>query len=65
MLNARIRKVLLKKIPIYSIGNPGDLTYEYTINWKQKLMILRKYLIKKMRFFKKISSSKKPINNNW
>ena len=30
MLNARIRKTFAKKqIPIYSIGNPGDLTYEY------------------------------------
>ena len=28
MLNARIRKVFSqKKIPIFSIGNPGDLTY--------------------------------------
>ena len=32
ILNARIRKVFVqKKIPIYSIGNPGDLTYEYEI----------------------------------
>ena len=32
MLNARIRKVFAQKqVPIYSIGNPGDLTYKYTI----------------------------------
>ena len=30
MLNARIEK-LLSSIPIYSIGDPGDLTYDYTI----------------------------------
>mgnify|MGYP003304116417 CR=1 FL=1 len=29
MLNARIRKVFAqKKTPIFSIGNPGDLTYD-------------------------------------
>ena len=32
MVNARIRKAFVKnKVPIYSIGNPGDLTYEYKI----------------------------------
>ena len=32
MVNARIRKVFAnRKIPVYSIGNPGDLTYEYNI----------------------------------
>ena len=32
MLNAKIRKVFVqKRIPIYSIGNPGELTYEYTM----------------------------------
>ena len=32
MLNARIRKTFLsKKIPIYSIGSPGDLTYDYEV----------------------------------
>ena len=32
MLNARIRKIFAKKqVPIYSIGNPGELTYKYTI----------------------------------
>ena len=32
MINARIRKTFIsKKIPIYSFGNPGDLTYDYKI----------------------------------
>ena len=32
MLNARIRKAFAKKkIPIFSIGDPGDLTYSYKI----------------------------------
>ena len=32
MLNARIRKVFVNKnIPIFSVGDPGDLTYNYTI----------------------------------
>ena len=32
MLNARIRKNLFKKIfQFFSIGNPGDLTYDYKI----------------------------------
>ena len=32
MLNARIRKTFVqKRVPIYSIGNPGDLTYDYDL----------------------------------
>ena len=32
MLNARIRKTFfLKKLPIFSIGSPGDLTYDYKV----------------------------------
>ena len=32
ILNARIRKAFVqKKIPIYSIGDPGNLTYDYKI----------------------------------
>ena len=32
MVNARIRKAFAqKKVPIYSVGNPGDLTYDYKI----------------------------------
>ena len=32
MLNARIRKAFVqKRIPVFSIGNPGDLTYDYKL----------------------------------
>ena len=32
MLNARIRKAFAQKnIPIFSIGDPGDLTYDYKL----------------------------------
>ena len=32
MVNARLRKSTVKnKIPVFSIGNPGDLTYDYTL----------------------------------
>jgi len=32
ILNARIRKTFLsKKIPVFSIGSPGDLTYDYKV----------------------------------
>ena len=32
MVNARIRKAFAQRqVPIYSIGNPGDLTYNYNI----------------------------------
>ena len=34
MLNARIRKAFVqKKVPIYSIGNPGDLNLQLYYNW--------------------------------
>ena len=36
MLNARIRKTFVqKRIPIFSIGDPGDLTYDYTFIGEQ------------------------------
>ena len=32
MVNARIRKAFAQRqVPIYSVGNPGDLTYDYNI----------------------------------
>ena len=32
ILNARIRKAFVQKsVPIFSIGDPGDLTYDYEI----------------------------------
>ena len=61
MLNARIRKAYAqKKVPIYSIGNPGDLTYHYNIVG-HKTDDIRKILNNETDFSKKLSSSKKPI----
>ena len=61
MLNARIRKVFAqKKVPIYSIGNPGDLTYNYNIVG-HKTDDIRKILNNETDFTKKLSSSKKPL----
>ncbi len=61
MLNARIRKVFAKKqIPIYSIGNPGDLTYKYTIIGNNTDDI-KNIINNQTDFSKKLSSSKKPI----
>ena len=61
MLNARIRKTFVqKKIPIYSIGNPGDLTYKYTVIGN-KTDDIKKILNQEGEFSKKLLSSKKPI----
>ena len=61
MLNARIRKVFnQKQVPIYSIGNPGDLTYDYTIIGN-KTDDIKKILDNESDFSKKLLSSKKPI----
>ena len=61
MLNARIRKVFAqKKVPIYSIGNPGDLTYDYTIIGN-KTDDIKKILSNESNFSKILSSSKKPV----
>ena len=61
MLNARIRKAFVKKnIPIFSIGNPGDLTYDYTVigNTTDDL---KKILNNEHEFSKKLYASNKPI----
>ncbi len=61
ILNARIRKAFLKKgIPIFSIGNPGDLTYDYTVigNYTDDI---KKILDNESEFSKKLLSAKKPI----
>ena len=61
MLNARIRKTFVKKrIPIFSIGDPGELTYDYTVigNTTDDL---KKILNNEHEFSKKLSSSNKPI----
>ena len=61
ILNARIRKAFIqKKIPIYSIGDPGDLTYEYKVVGSTTNDI-RKLISKESEISKKILSSKKPI----
>ena len=61
MLNARIRKIFAKKrIPIFSIGDPGDLTYEYT-KIGNKTDDLKDIINEKGEFYNKLSSAKKPI----
>ena len=61
MLNARIRKVFVqKRIPIFSIGDPGDLTYEYT-KVSNKTDEIKKILNKEGDLAKKLFSSKKPL----
>ncbi len=61
MLNARIRKVFAQKhTPIYSIGDPGDLTYDYSIIGN-KTEDIKKIINKEGEFSKKLSASKKPI----
>ena len=51
-----------KKIPIFSIGNPGDLTYEYKIIGN-KTDDIKKIIENKSEFSKKLLSSKKPMCN--
>jgi len=61
MVNARIRKTFTqKKIPIFSIGNPGDLTYDYTI-LGNKSEDIKKILNMEVEFSKKLLLAKKPI----
>ena len=61
MLNARIRKTFVKKhVPIFSIGNPGELTYDYTVVGKTT-DDLKKILNNEHEFSKKLSASNKPI----
>tara|TARA_B100000989_G_scaffold298838_1_gene290316 strand:+ start:1229 stop:3277 length:2049 start_codon:yes stop_codon:yes gene_type:complete len=61
MLNARIRKTFVKKrIPIFSIGDPGELTYDYNVigNTTDDL---KKIFNNESEFSKRLSSSNKPI----
>ena len=61
MLNARIRKAFLKnKTPIFSFGNPGDLTYDYEIVG-EKVSDLNMVFEEKHRINRQIKESKKPI----
>jgi len=61
MVNARIRKAFVKnKIPIYSIGNPGDLTYDYTLLGND-VDDIKNIFDEKSEINKKLKNTKKPI----
>jgi len=61
ILNARIRKSYLKnKVKIYSIGNPGDLTYPYE-NIGSSTSIIEKIISDTHEISIKIKKSKKPM----
>ena len=61
ILNARIRKTFAqKKVPIFSIGDPGDLTYDYEIIGNRTDDI-KKIANNEHEFSKKILAAKKPI----
>ncbi len=61
MVNARIRKAYLKnKLKIFSLGDPGDLTYPYDIVG-EKTDDFKKIIDNNHLFSKTIKSSKKPL----
>ncbi len=61
ILNARIRKAYLKnKTKIYSICNPGDLTYPYE-SLGSSTHVIKEIESGQHEIFKKIKKSKKPI----
>ena len=61
MVNARIRKAFVKnKPPIYSIGNPGDLTYDYILLGNE-VNDIKNILDEKSEINKKLKNAKKPI----
>jgi NADH-quinone oxidoreductase subunit G len=61
LVNARIRKTFKKnKVPIYSIGNPGDLTYDYTI-LGEDVSDIQKIFSNKSEISEKLKNVKKPI----
>jgi NADH-quinone oxidoreductase subunit G len=61
MINARIRKAFVKnKPPIYSIGNPGDLTYDYTL-LGEDVNDIKNIFNEKSEINKKLKNVKKPI----
>jgi NADH-quinone oxidoreductase subunit G len=61
ILNARIRKAFVNnKIPIFSIGDPGELTYDYEIIGNSTDDI-KKIVNNEHVFTKKLLSAKKPI----
>jgi NADH-quinone oxidoreductase subunit G len=61
ILNARIRKTYVQnRIPIFSFGDPGDLTYDYTI-LGNKTDDIKKIINKDSDFSKKLLQAKKPL----
>jgi NADH-quinone oxidoreductase subunit G len=61
ILNARIRKAYIKnKLNIYSIGNPGDLTYPYE-DIGSDTSIIKEIVSGSHQVSEKIKNSKKPI----
>jgi len=61
ILNARIRKAYVKnKLKIYSIGDPGDLTYPYQ-NIGSSTSVIREIVSGTHEISEKIKKSKKPI----
>ena len=61
ILNARIRKAYLKnRMKIYSIGDPGDLTYPYE-NIGSNTSVIKQIVSGEHEVYKKILRSKKPM----
>ena len=61
ILNTRIRKAYVKnKVKIYSIGNPGDLTYPYQ-NIGSSTSIIEEIALSRHEISTKIKKSKKPM----
>ena len=61
ILNARIRKAFVhNKLKIYSIGNPGDLTYPFE-NLGSNTSIIKDIVSDEHKLSEKIKKSKKPI----
>ncbi len=61
MVNARIRKSFMsKKMPIYSFGNPGDLTYDYKVIG-DRTEDIKKFINNETQESKIFLKAKKPI----
>jgi NADH-quinone oxidoreductase subunit G len=61
MVNARLRKSVVKnKTPIFSIGNPGDLTYDYTL-LGDDINELKNIIEGKSNINEKLKNAKKPL----
>ena len=61
ILNARIRKTFVsKKIPIFSFGDPGDLTYDYEVVGNS-IDDIRKFIKKESEVSRIFLKSKKPL----